>query len=311
MLPWQTVHALLLNACWLFNGFLGVYSMLASLPDIMLEPLVRAGLLEDLGRGADVTTNALIGPDDKVRVVVRSRVAGVLAGLDLVRLSFHLIDPSLRFERCAAEGASIAPQDVVAVVEGSARSVLTGERVGLNFVSHLSGIATATAEIVRSVQGTKAQICCTRKTLPGFRAIQKYAVRAGGGISHRMGLDDAILIKDNHIALAGSIQNAVEHARAYAGHMTKIEVEVDTPEQLQELLSVNGVDAVLLDNMPPQTLRQCVAMVQGKMLTEASGGITPQTAPAIAQTGVDLLSLGWLTHSVKALDFGLDFEKAL
>ncbi|MFT8665801.1 carboxylating nicotinate-nucleotide diphosphorylase [Acetobacter orientalis] len=285
--------------------------MLASLPDIMLEPLVRAGLLEDLGRGADVTTNALIGPDDKVRVVVRSRVAGVLAGLDLVRLSFHLIDPSLRFERCTAEGASIAPQDVVAVVEGSARSVLTGERVGLNFVSHLSGIATATAEIVRSVQGTKAQICCTRKTLPGFRAIQKYAVRAGGGISHRMGLDDAILIKDNHIALAGSIQNAVERARAYAGHMTKIEVEVDTPEQLQELLSVNGVDAVLLDNMPPQTLRQCVAMVQGKMLTEASGGITPQTAPAIAQTGVDLLSLGWLTHSVKALDFGLDFEKAL
>ncbi|MCP1215217.1 carboxylating nicotinate-nucleotide diphosphorylase [Acetobacter orientalis] len=285
--------------------------MLASLPDIMLEPLVRAGLLEDLGRGADVTTNALIGPDDKVRVVVRSRVAGVLAGLDLVRLSFYLIDPSLRFERCAAEGASIAPQDVVAVVEGSARSVLTGERVGLNFVSHLSGIATATAEIVRSVQGTKAQICCTRKTLPGFRAIQKYAVRAGGGISHRMGLDDAILIKDNHIALAGSIQNAVERARAYAGHMTKIEVEVDTPEQLQELLSVNGVDAVLLDNMPPQTLRQCVAMVQGKMLTEASGGITPQTAPAIAQTGVDLLSLGWLTHSVKALDFGLDFEKAL
>lgn len=285
--------------------------MLASLPDIMLEPLVRAGLLEDLGRGADVTTNALIGPDDKVRVVVRSRVAGVLAGLDFVRLSFHLIDPSLRFERCAAEGASIAPQDVVAVVEGSARSVLTGERVGLNFVSHLSGIATATAEIVRSVQGTKAQICCTRKTLPGFRAIQKYAVRAGGGISHRMGLDDAILIKDNHIALAGSIQNAVERARAYAGHMTKIEVEVDTPEQLQELLSVNGVDAVLLDNMLPQTLRQCVAMVQGKMLTEASGGITPQTAPAIAQTGVDLLSLGWLTHSVKALDFGLDFEKAL
>lgn len=285
--------------------------MLASLPDIMLKPLVRAGLLEDLGRGADVTTNALISPDDKVRVVVRSRVAGVLAGLDLVRLSFHLIDPSLRFERCTAEGASIAPQDVVAVVEGSARSVLTGERVGLNFVSHLSGIATATAEIVRSVQGTKAQICCTRKTLPGFRAIQKYAVRAGGGISHRMGLDDAILIKDNHIALAGSIQNAVERARAYAGHMTKIEVEVDTPEQLQELLSVNGVDAVLLDNMPPQTLRQCVAMVQGKMLTEASGGITPQTAPAIAQTGVDLLSLGWLTHSVKALDFGLDFEKAL
>lgn len=285
--------------------------MVPSLPDIMLEPLVRAGLLEDLGRGADVTTNALIGPQDKVRVVVRSRVAGVLAGLDLMRLSFHLIDPTLKFERCTQEGAAIAPQEVVAVVEGSARSVLTGERVGLNFLSHLSGIATATAEIVHSVRGTRAQICCTRKTLPGFRAIQKYAVRAGGGVSHRMGLDDAILIKDNHIALAGSIQKAVERARAYAGHMTKIEVEVDTPEQLQDVLRLKGVDAVLLDNMPPPVLRQCVAMVDGQILTEASGGITPQTAPAIAQTGVDLLSLGWLTHSVKALDFGLDFEKAL
>lgn len=285
--------------------------MVPSLPDIMLEPLVRAGLLEDLGRGGDLTTNALIGPQERVRVAVRSRQAGVLAGLDLVRLSFHLIDPSVRFERLMQEGATVAPQDVVAIAEGPASSILTGERVGLNFLSHLSGIASATAAMVRSVQGSGAQICCTRKTLPGMRALQKYAVKAGGGASHRMGLDDAILIKDNHIALAGSVARAVAKARAYAGHMVKIEVEVDTVEQLQELMQAERVDAVLLDNMSLQDLKTCVSMVQGAMVVEASGGITPQTAPSIAQTGVDLLSVGWLTHSVTALDFGLDFEKAL
>lgn len=285
--------------------------MLPSLPDIMLEPLVRAGLLEDLGRGGDLTTNALIGPDDKVRVVMRSREDGVLAGLDLARLSFHLIDPSLSFQRMKTEGEALAAGDIVAVVEGSARAILTGERVGLNFLSHLSGIATATANIVRGMAGTKARLCCTRKTMPGLRAIQKYAVRAGGGVSHRMGLDDAILIKDNHIALVGSVQEAVARARAAAGHMVKIEVEVDTPEQLRALLAGEKVDAVLLDNMSLADLRTCVEMIDGRLLVEASGGITPQTAPAIAQTGVDLLSVGWLTHSVKALDFGLDFEKIL
>ncbi|MCC6105643.1 MULTISPECIES: carboxylating nicotinate-nucleotide diphosphorylase [Acetobacter] len=285
--------------------------MLPSLPDIMLEPLVRAGLLEDLGRGGDLTTNAVIGPEDRLRVVMRSREDGVLAGLDLARLSFHLIDPSLNFQRLKKEGEALAAGDVVAVVEGSARAILTGERVGLNFLSHLSGIATATAAIVRSMAGTKARLCCTRKTMPGLRAIQKYAVRAGGGVSHRMGLDDAILIKDNHIALVGSVQEAVARARAAAGHMVKIEVEVDTPEQLRALLAGEKVDAVLLDNMSLADLRTCVDMIDGRLLVEASGGITPQTAPAIAQTGVDLLSVGWLTHSVKALDFGLDFEKIL
>ncbi|MGO2958051.1 MAG: carboxylating nicotinate-nucleotide diphosphorylase [Acetobacter sp.] len=285
--------------------------MVPSLPDIMLEPLVRAGLLEDLGRGGDLTTNALIGPQERVRVAVRSRQAGVLAGLDLMRLSFHLIDPAVQFERLMQEGATVAPQDVVAIAEGPASSILTGERVGLNFLSHLSGIASATAAMVRSVQGSGAQICCTRKTLPGMRALQKYAVKAGGGASHRMGLDDAILIKDNHIALAGSVARAVAKARAYAGHMVKIEVEVDTVEQLQELMQAERVDAVLLDNMSLQDLKTCVSMVQGAMVVEASGGITPQSAPSIAQTGVDLLSVGWLTHSVTALDFGLDFEKAL
>ncbi|ATJ92418.1 nicotinate-nucleotide pyrophosphorylase [Acetobacter senegalensis] len=285
--------------------------MLPSLPDIMLEPLVRAGLLEDLGRGGDLTTNAVIGPEDRLRVVMRSREDGVLAGLDLARLSFHLIDPSLNFQRLKKDGEALAAGDVVAVVEGSARAILTGERVGLNFLSHLSGIATATATIVRSMAGTKARLCCTRKTMPGLRAIQKYAVRAGGGVSHRMGLDDAILIKDNHIALVGSVQEAVARARAAAGHMVKIEVEVDTPEQLRALLAGEKVDAVLLDNMSLADLRTCVDMIDGRLLVEASGGITPQTAPAIAQTGVDLLSVGWLTHSVKALDFGLDFEKIL
>lgn len=285
--------------------------MLPALPDIMLEPLVRAGLLEDLGRGGDLTTSALLKGPERIRVSLRSREKGVLAGLDLARLSFHLMDPSLLFERLKVEGASVEPGDVVAVVEGSARSILTGERVGLNFLSHLSGIATATSEIVASMAGTKARLCCTRKTLPGLRAVQKYAVRAGGGISHRMGLDDAILIKDNHIALVGSVQEAVARARKAAGHMVKIEVEIDTPEQLQDVLAGEPVDAVLLDNMPVPVLRTCVEMIDGRLLTEASGGITPQTAPAIAQTGVDLLSVGWLTHSVKSLDFGLDFEKML
>lgn len=285
--------------------------MLPALPDIMLEPLVRAGLLEDLGRGGDLTTSALLSGPERIRVSLRSREKGILAGLDLARLSFHLMDPSLLFERLKVEGASVEPGDVVAVVEGSARSILTGERVGLNFLSHLSGIATATSEIVASMAGTKARLCCTRKTLPGLRAVQKYAVRAGGGISHRMGLDDAILIKDNHIALVGSVQEAVARARKAAGHMVKIEVEIDTPEQLQDVLAGEPVDAVLLDNMPVPVLRTCVEMIDGRLLTEASGGITPQTAAAIAQTGVDLLSVGWLTHSVKSLDFGLDFEKML
>lgn len=285
--------------------------MLPALPDIMLEPLVRAGLLEDLGRGGDLTTSAVLKGTERVRVTLRCREKGVLAGLDLARLSFHLMDPSLLFERLKMEGAPLEPGDVVAVVEGSARSILTGERVGLNFLSHLSGIATATAQIVASMAGTKARLCCTRKTLPGLRAVQKYAVRAGGGISHRMGLDDAILIKDNHIALVGSVQEAVARARKAAGHMVKIEVEVDTPEQLQDVLAEEPVDAVLLDNMPVPMLRTCVEMIKGRLLTEASGGITPLTAAAIAGTGVDLLSVGWLTHSVKALDFGLDFEKTL
>lgn len=285
--------------------------MLPALPDIMLEPLVRAGLLEDLGRGGDLTTNAVLKGTERVRVSLRCREKGVLAALDLARLSFHLMDPSLLFERLKMDGTHLEAGDVVAVVEGSARSILTGERVGLNFLSHLSGIATATAAIVASMAGTKARLCCTRKTLPGLRAVQKYAVRAGGGISHRMGLDDAILIKDNHIALVGSVHEAVARARKAAGHMVKIEVEVDTPEQLQEVLAGEPVDAVLLDNMPVPMLRTCVEMINGRLLTEASGGITPQTAAAIAQAGVDLLSVGWLTHSVKALDFGLDFEKSL
>jgi nicotinate-nucleotide pyrophosphorylase (carboxylating) len=196
---------------------------------------------------------------------------------------------------------------VIATVVGPARGILTAERVALNFLCHLSGIATATAAVVEAVRGHRARITCTRKTTPGLRAVQKYAVRVGGGANHRFGLDDAVLIKDNHIATAGGIRPAVERVRANIGHLVKVEVEVDSLVQLEEALAV-GVHAVLLDNMQPEELRRAVAMVDGRVITEASGGVTPSMAPAVAATGVDLISLGWLTHSVTALDIGLDYR---
>ena len=195
----------------------------------------------------------------------------------------------------------------IATLAGPARGLLTGERVALNFLCHLSGIASATADIVAAVRGTSARICCTRKTMPGLRAVQKYAVRVGGGSNHRFGLDDAVLIQDNHVALAGGIRPALERARAHVGPLVKIELEVDSLAQLEEALAL-GVDAVLLDNMAPPVLRQAVAMVNRRAVTEASGRITPQTAPAVAATGVDLISIGWLTHSATVLDIGLDYR---
>ena len=200
----------------------------------------------------------------------------------------------------------VAPGDVIAAIEGPARGLLTGERTALNFLCHLSGVATATASLVSAAQGTKARIVCTRKTTPGLRTLEKYAVRAGGGSNHRFGLDDAVLIKDNHIALAGDVRTAIERAKAHAGHLVKIEVEVDTLSQLEQVLAI-GVDAVLLDNMTVEQLRQAVAMTGGRAITEASGRITAETAKAIAATGVDLISAGWLTHSSAALDIGLDY----
>lgn len=276
------------------------------LPDLMLEPQVRAGLLEDLGRAGDITTDAIVPSALQTRCVLAARQPGIIAGLDMARLSFALVDPALRFTVHAPDGSRVAPGDLIATVEGSARSVLTGERVGLNYLSHLSGIASATDHVVQAIAGTRARVCCTRKTTPGLRALQKYAVRVGGGSNHRFGLDDAVLIKDNHIAIAGGVAVAIERARRTVGHLVKIELEVDTLEQLEQGLRI-GVDAVLLDNMTPPTLREAVAMVAGRAITEASGRVTPETAPAIAETGVDLISIGWLTHSVSVLDIGLDY----
>ncbi|MCR4264635.1 carboxylating nicotinate-nucleotide diphosphorylase [Nitratireductor sp. ZSWI3] len=278
---------------------------LAPLPIVMLEPLVRAAFLEDLGRAGDITTAAIVPADLCEAMVLCSRQTGVVAGLDLAMLAFRLIDPSLEFAVQRADGSAVRPGDVIASVSGPARGLLTAERTALNFLCHLSGIASATRQVVEAVQQYPAHIVCTRKTTPGLRAVEKYAVRAGGGSNHRFGLDDAVLIKDNHIAVAGSLRTAIERARAHCGHMVKIEVEVDTLDQLEEALKT-GVDAVLLDNMMPETLALAVAMVGGRAITEASGRVTPETAPAIASTGVDLISIGWLTHSAPILDIGLD-----
>ena len=279
----------------------------ALLPCVMIEPLVRAALLEDLGRAGDLTSDAIIPPDATARAVLQAREPGVVAGLDLAETAFRLIDPRLAFHVLKGDGARLRPGDDIAVVEGPARGLLTAERVALNFLGHLSGVASATASIVDAVAGTKAKVVDTRKTIPGLRAVQKHAVRLGGGANHRFGLDDAVLIKDNHIAVAGSLTTAVARARAYVGHLVKIEVEVDTLDQLREALAA-GVEAVLLDNMGPEMLREAVAIVGGRAVTEASGRITPQSAPEIAASGVDLISVGWLTHSARVLDIGLDYR---
>lgn len=274
---------------------------------IMLEPLVRNALLEDLGRAGDLTTDAIVPVDAKAETVLVARQHGVIAGLDLAGLAFELIDPSIAFAIAKPDGSAVAPGDLIATVSGPARGILTAERVGLNFLGHLSGIASATAGIVAAIKGTKAQIVCTRKTTPGLRAIEKYAVRMGGGHNHRFGLDDAVLIKDNHVAIAGGVTEVLQRARKNIGHLVKIEIEVDSLDQLAEALAI-GVDAVLLDNMGPETLAQAVAMVGGRAITEASGRVTPETAAAIAASGVDLISIGWLTHSAAVLDIGLDFR---
>jgi nicotinate-nucleotide pyrophosphorylase (carboxylating) len=276
-----------------------------SLPAIMIEPAVRAALLEDLGRAGDITTDAIVPADARTATALMARQDGVVAGLDFALAAFRLIDPGIEAVVERPDGTRLAPGDRIAVIQGPARGILTGERTALNFLCHLSGIASATRGIVDAIAGTRAQVCCTRKTMPGLRIAQKYAIRVGGGSNHRFGLDDAVLIKDNHVAIAGGVRAAVERARAHVGHMVKIELEVDTLAQLEEALHLR-VDAVLLDNMGPEQLRQAVAMVDGRAITEASGRIRPDTAPAIAASGVDLLSVGWLTHSATVLDIGLD-----
>ena len=275
------------------------------LPDVMLEPLVRMALLEDLGRAGDLTTDTIVPADAKDSLRLVARQEGVLAGLDLARLAFHLLDNGLVFEPLCGDGTVLAPGMEIARISGKSRAILTGERTALNYLCHLSGVASATYSIAQAIEPYGTRVTCTRKTMPGLRALQKYAVRVGGGSNHRFGLDDAVLIKDNHIALAGDVATAVGRARAGVGHMVKIELEVDTLAQLESALQL-GVDVVLLDNMDLQTLRTAVAMCRGKAVTEASGRITPETAPQVAATGVDQIAVGWLTHSAKVLDIGLD-----
>ena len=275
------------------------------LPDVMLEPMVRMALLEDLGRAGDLTTDTIVPADATNELRLVARQDGVLAGLDLARLAFVLMDSRMEFEAVCADGTVLQPGTEIARIRGRSRAILSAERVALNYLCHLSGVATATHSIAQAIAPFGARVTCTRKTMPGLRALQKYAVRVGGGSNHRFGLDDAVLIKDNHIALAGGVEIAVARARAGVGHMVKIELEVDTLAQLEVALQL-GVDVVLLDNMELDDLRTAVAMCKGRAITEASGRITPETAAAVAATGVDQIAVGWLTHSARVLDIGLD-----
>ncbi|MDN5664828.1 MAG: carboxylating nicotinate-nucleotide diphosphorylase [Psychrobacter sp.] len=277
-----------------------------ALNEVLLRPLVEAALKEDLGRRGDVTSQATIPADMQAQLQIKARQAGVICGMDLARLAFDMVDTQIGFDAQVADGERVEAGTVLATVRGNARHLLTAERTALNFMTHLSGIATATRQIVDSVAAYPAQITCTRKTIPGLRTVQKYAVRCGGGRNHRLGLDDAILIKDNHVAIAGDIATAIKQAQDFAGHLIPIEVEVDTLAQLAQALDA-GASLVLLDNMTPDVLAQAVAMCQGRAKTEASGGITPETVQAVAQAGVDFIAMGYLTHSTTALDIGLDF----
>lgn len=272
---------------------------------LLYDDLVRATLREDLGLAGDVTTDAIVPEGLNAKAALVARKPGVIAGLDVANHAFRLLDPKMTIRIECPDGEKVAAGETIATFFGSARALLTGERTALNFLCHLSGIATATAQLCAAIDGHKARIVCTRKTTPGLRALEKYAVRMGGGSNHRFGLDDAVLIKDNHIAIAGGIRRAVECVRKLAGHLTKIEVEVDTLAQLDEVLALE-VDVVLLDNMPPATLAEAVRMIDGRCLAEASGNVTRETVAAIAASGVDLISVGWLTHSAPALDIGLD-----
>jgi nicotinate-nucleotide pyrophosphorylase (carboxylating) len=280
-------------------------------PDAFLSPLeieeaVARALAEDLGRAGDVTSTATIPEGTKARAVVVARAAGTIAGLPLVAAALHRLSPDIAFAAHRRDGAAVAAGTELMTVEGEARTLLAAERTALNFLGHLSGIASATARFVRALDGTRTRVTCTRKTTPGLRALEKYAVRCGGGFNHRFGLDDAILIKDNHIAVAGGIRSALERAKARAGHLVKIEIEVDNLDQLGEVLATGLADVVLLDNMDAGTLKKAVAMVAGRLVTEASGGVTLANVAEVAASGVDYISSGAITHSAPGLDVALD-----
>ena len=283
-----------------------VVSHRPALPEMLVTPLVAAALAEDLGRAGDITSAATIPADAVSTAVMAARRDGVICGLALAVAAFRQVDPTLVIEQLVRDGDTVKKGDRVLRISGNARALLAGERVALNFVGRLSGIATATAQMVAAVGGAKARIAATRKTTPGLRTVEKYAVMCGGGTPHRYGLDDAILIKDNHIAMAGGIRAALEGAKSYAGHTVKIEIEVDTLAQLDEVLAVGGADIIMLDNMTDAQMRTAVETVAGRALVEASGGVTIERIGAIAATGVDLISVGALTHSVINFDVGLD-----
>lgn len=277
----------------------------AASPELIAESIVRAALLEDIGHGGDLTTDAIVEAGRRGNARIVARRSGIIAGLPFALIAFRLLDSDMQSVATVGEGGRAESGGVVAQINGRARAILTGERTALNLLGRLSGIATATRRLVDLIADTHARIADTRKTTPGLRALERYAVACGGGSNHRFGLDDGILIKDNHLALAGSVRAAVDGARARAGHTIKIEVEVETLDQLREALE-QPIDAVLLDNMPPAQLAQAVRIVDGRVLTEASGGVTETNVAEIAQTGVDVISVGWLTHSAPALDISLE-----
>ncbi len=280
-----------------------------NLPDVLIKPLVENALREDLGDGGDLTSQACIDQTTQMRAVMNARKPGYLSGSQLAVCSFAMIDPDIKIEHHKYDGDKLVAGDKVMTISGPARSILTAERVALNFMGHLSGIATATGELVAQTKGTNVKIVCTRKTTPGLRVVEKYAVRCGGGYNHRFGLYDAVMIKDNHINAAGGISEALKAVKAHVGHTVKIEIEVDTLEQLGEVLS-QGADIILLDNMSPDELAKAVALnrAQGesKAILEASGNVTAKTVSAIAKSGIDYISSGWITHSAPVLDLGLD-----
>jgi nicotinate-nucleotide pyrophosphorylase (carboxylating) len=271
----------------------------------LVEPVVRAALLEDLGRAGDITAQACIPPDDRLQVAFVARKAGVISGLDCARLAIAAMDSSGRFAARVADGDSVQSGAVLAEVDSNARAILAAERVALNFLGRLSGVATLTATYVAKVAGTRARIIDTRKTTPGLRVLEKYAVRCGGGSNHRFGLDDAVLIKDNHVAACGGVSEALRRVRDHAGHMVRIEVEVDGLDQLAEALE-HRPDIIMLDNFSLENLRAAVVMASGRVTLEASGGVNLDTVRDIAQTGVDYISVGALTHSAPVFDIGLD-----
>lgn len=279
----------------------------SALPDLILEPMVRNALMEDLGSYGDITTRTVVPADTTYAARLNAREDAVVSGMQIAALAFRLVDPTLAVNTLVADGQTCKAGETLMEIHGSAASILTGERVALNFAGRLTGIATKTAGFVAAAQGTKTRITCTRKTTPGLRIAEKMAVLHGGGFNHRYSLSDAILIKDNHIAAAGGVRAVLEATKAQASHMMAVEIEVDRLDQLEEVLSVGGADVVLLDNMDNDMLRKAVAMVAGRMKTEASGNVTLERIASIAATGVDYVSSGALTHSARTIDLGLDF----